>query len=303
MECLPALSDRAARTGTGTADGPAGPSGPRGPGQAVRGAPALVFLAALAVAAPAVAQTTTLVSNIEQTRASTSTFQQAAQPFTTGDNVGGYSLTNVEIKLGRKLQQLISPNAILVRIAPNGTSNVPDLSNADNIITLITPALITTGTDNAFTAPAGTTLAANTIYHVVVTSADSTKIPQYGLRRTTLTSEDTTSASGWSIADNFFLRGGSSDSWTSSNANSVLIRINGRVADSANTAPTASNSTVTTTEDTGYAFSAANFNFSDDDTGDTLSIVTVVTLPTVGTLTVADMAVRENQIVPAVDLG
>ena len=50
----------------------------------------------------------------------------------------------------------------------------------------------------------------------------------------------------------------------------------------ANNAPTASNGTVTTNEDTDYAFAAANFNFADTDSGDSLSSVKIVTLPAGG---------------------
>ena len=49
-----------------------------------------------------------------------------------------------------------------------------------------------------------------------------------------------------------------------------------------NVAPTASDNTVTTNEDTDYTFTADNFNFSDKNDRDTLASVSVVTLPTVG---------------------
>ena len=50
----------------------------------------------------------------------------------------------------------------------------------------------------------------------------------------------------------------------------------------ANAVPTASDGRVTTNEDTGHTFAAANFNFADSDTGDTLSSVKIVTLPATG---------------------
>ena len=49
-----------------------------------------------------------------------------------------------------------------------------------------------------------------------------------------------------------------------------------------NAAPTASNGTVTTNEDTDHTFAAANFNFADTDSGDSLSSVKIVTLPAGG---------------------
>ena len=71
---------------------------------------------------------------------------------------------------------------------------------------------------------------------------------------------------------------------------SFTFRVNDGAADSAltytmtitvlsNVAPTASDNTVTTNEDTDYAFTADNFNFSDDNGRDTLASVSLVTLP------------------------
>ena len=70
----------------------------------------------------------------------------------------------------------------------------------------------------------------------------------------------------------------------------------------ANTAPTASASSVTTNEDTAYTFAAADFNFTDSD-GNALASVTVVTLPAEGALTLDGPAVTTGQSVPAADIG
>ena len=70
-----------------------------------------------------------------------------------------------------------------------------------------------------------------------------------------------------------------------------------------NNAPTAEDKTVTTAEDTGYAFQASDFNFADTDTGDALASVTVVTLPGSGELELDGAAVTASQVVPADDLG
>ena len=56
-----------------------------------------------------------------------------------------------------------------------------------------------------------------------------------------------------------------------------MIRVIGTAK--TNAAPTASNGTVTTEEDTDYTFEASDFNFADTDTGDTLSSVKITTLP------------------------
>ena len=65
--------------------------------------------------------------------------------------------------------------------------------------------------------------------------------------------------------------------------------------DEPNTAPTASNGTVTTAEDTTYEFKPGDFNFMDADAGDRLEKVKIVTLPAVGSLTVGDRAVAANE--------
>ena len=65
----------------------------------------------------------------------------------------------------------------------------------------------------------------------------------------------------------------------------------------ANTAPTATDSLVTTDEDTAHHFAASEFNFEDTDPGDTLASVTVVTLPTVGALALNSTAVTAGDTV------
>ena len=69
-----------------------------------------------------------------------------------------------------------------------------------------------------------------------------------------------------------------------------------------NSAPTASNGTVTTDEDTAHAFEADNFNFADTDSGDTLALVEVVTLPLAGTLTLDGTVVTTTQDVTKSDI-
>ena len=51
-----------------------------------------------------------------------------------------------------------------------------------------------------------------------------------------------------------------------------------------NNPPTAADNTVTTDEDTTYAFTSGDFNFSDPDSGDTLQAVVIASLPAVGSL-------------------
>ncbi len=51
-----------------------------------------------------------------------------------------------------------------------------------------------------------------------------------------------------------------------------------------NDAPTAADNTLTINEDTAHTFTAAEFGFSDVDTGDTLQSITITSLPTAGSL-------------------
>ena len=68
-----------------------------------------------------------------------------------------------------------------------------------------------------------------------------------------------------------------------------------------NTAPVATNSEVTTDEDTTYTFKAADFEFTDDD-GDVLSQVTVTTVPGAGSLTLNSVTVNAEQTVTKAQL-
>ena len=70
----------------------------------------------------------------------------------------------------------------------------------------------------------------------------------------------------------------------------------------ANAPPTSSPSEVDVTEDMVYTFAAADFSFSDTDTGDTLSSVKVETLPALGSLTLSGAAVSAMDTVTKAQL-
>ena len=69
-----------------------------------------------------------------------------------------------------------------------------------------------------------------------------------------------------------------------------------------NTAPTGANNTVTTGEDRGYIFTADDFGFADDDAGDTLDSVRVVTPPASGTLALDGTEVMADDVVTKAQL-
>ena len=68
-----------------------------------------------------------------------------------------------------------------------------------------------------------------------------------------------------------------------------------------NDAPTATDNTVTTNEDTAYPFVEADFGFSDVD-GDTLVSVEITTLETVGALQLSGADVTANQVIPVANI-
>ena len=206
-----------------------------------RRATAVLALAASLLAAPcaAPAQTVeTLVSNVRSS--STTTASMVGQPFTTGANPGGYTLTSVDLSLASGA----SPSDVLVRIAPDGARGRPDTSDASKLVTLSAPAEPRSRAVNTYTAPAGATLSARTTYHVLVTNAAGTGI--LGAQAAFTTGDATeTGAEGWSIGNTrYFKADPSATAWRSSggvlqiaikgyannNAPTVVVEIPDRMA-------------------------------------------------------------------------
>ncbi|MDY6937558.1 MAG: cadherin-like domain-containing protein [Cyanobacteriota bacterium] len=71
---------------------------------------------------------------------------------------------------------------------------------------------------------------------------------------------------------------------------------------SVNDRPTVSDETVTTDEDTPYTFDLGDFNFSDDDTGDSLQSVKITALPTDGKLQLNGNPVSVGDEISATDI-
>ncbi|MDI1258673.1 Ig-like domain-containing protein [Aquabacterium sp.] len=72
-----------------------------------------------------------------------------------------------------------------------------------------------------------------------------------------------------------------------------------------NDAPTGTNKTVTTLEDTAYTFTVADFGFTDasDSPANTLLGVKITTLPAAGTLTLSGVAVTAGQVVSSANIA
>ena len=161
----------------------------------------------------------TLVSNFGQTGGNTPVslaLHSQAQGFTTGSHSGGYILGSVEAQFS-----VVPANTLSVQLAtglPSATTVVATLSN---------PSALGTGVLK-FTAPAGTTLKADTTYYVVVSGGIVGAIDA-----TPRSGEDTGGPAGWSLSDGSRFRlATSSGSWTLA-SDSLRLRVNGRTVSAA----------------------------------------------------------------------
>ena len=299
--------------------------------QAVGGVPggALALLAfavlALSLAVPSKAQADVLVSNLNQfaSYADTSSYVGAsfgsggendiAQGFTTGTNADGYTLTSIEFAVFGAITTAdigdLTASVWTADASGNPDSKLFDLSKPASIVSATIGTAGTFGTNLVtgnfaeFTVPAAntTTMFSTSTTYLVVLTFDSNQT----LWHTGGDAEDTAaSAAGWSIADAGRYKPGAG-SWAEvGSSRTFVIRVNGIVAGGTvtNTAPTAANNTVTTAEDTAYAFEVDDFGFADTDTDDTLASVKIVTLPAVGTLALDGTVVTTDQVVTEADI-
>ncbi len=91
----------------------------------------------------------------------------------------------------------------------------------------------------------------------------------------------------------------STDSASSTDSDTVAIAVT-----PVNDAPAGTDATVTTNEDTVYAFTVANFGFTDVDGGDALSAVRIdtLTLPVGATLQLSGVNVNANDVILVADI-
>ena len=260
----------------------------------------LIALAVLVTVPPeqAAAQTdTTFISNTGQTSQSGATnisvsSQQALQ-FTTGSNSAGYSLSEIVVKIHTGMSGTTPAFALHgsttgLSVGTSDTIDVPGTKIVD-----LSGSVGTAG-DQSFTPASPTTLSASTKYFVVV----KTSVSEAQVASTTSDDHDSGASAGWGIADGSVRSTNSGTSW-SSFSRSIQIAVKGtNKSSTTNAAPTASDGTVTTNEDTDHTFTTANFSFADTDTGDTLSSVKIVTLPEPGkgTLTLDGTAIATTAL-------
>ncbi len=217
--------------------------------------------ALLGWATPAQAQTVeTLVSNTGQTSTGSNQLflESYAQSFTTGGNSGGYTLSEVVIKV-----HTVSSSTVTAGIYET-TSGVP----SSTLVVALSGNFSATG-DRTFTPATTTTLDASTTYAVVIGSSSGGR-----LSTTSSNDEDSGAASGWSIANEGY-RDALGTGWSGHGTN-FQIAIRG-YANSAgtdtNNAPTVANAIADqeATVNEAFTFTFPATTFADADTGDTLT--------------------------------
>ena len=232
-----------AASAAGRAAGPARPAGARRglvrSARALAAAALLALSGALALPPSAQAQTvTTLVSNIGQgvTGQTNVSDRSISQRFDTGDNGNGYTLTGVDLVSE-------SSDAFAAQVCETDSSGHP----TSTCWALEAPGTFVEGTVS-FAAPAGTTLAKETTYAVVVTRSGSGGDVGF----TNSDSENPGKAAEWGIADVYERLNIDLDAYVShSGGNALQIAIKGTITP---TPPTVSVGDAAATEGNAVVF-------------------------------------------------
>ena len=196
--------------------------------------PAALLAAALGLIAATPASAVVLVSTVGQTASNEGGIvwgnRWHAQAFTTGSDSAGYTLTSIE---ARTNQSDANPSELRAQLWSASGGN-PGSKLAD----LTVPATITASASSpaniTFTAPASTSLDANTTYFFAIsggnTRTSTGQNTHFQILNTASNDEDSGAATGWSIADRSRYGDGASGNppttWEDF-ANTRMIRING----------------------------------------------------------------------------
>ena len=198
------------------------------------------------------------------------------QKFTTGNNRRGYDVESVTLRFKGNVPTNQGAFQLEIR---EGSASL-----ADRICALGNPASLDAG-DRTFSASSCPNLDKDESYYLTIVTSHHAK-----LVRVSSNNEDAGKASGWSINNNSKTL--TQGSHSQLHSQSLKFRMEGEII---NTLPTAADGLVQATEDIAYPFAAADFNFSDldsnDDSNDLLDHVTIITLPTEGTLALNGVAV------------
>ena len=157
---------------------------------------------------------TTLVSNTHlSTSLNTNSF--LAQSFETGANLGGYTVSEVDIRLGET-----SARSTSVKIRKNNADNQP----GDLVATLNNPGTLTENSLNTFTAQDVITLDARTTYWISMGEGIPLSTNRAAVQADA--GNDQTGETGWSIGDDRLWRTNELVSWSTSTS-SLLMTIKG----------------------------------------------------------------------------
>ena len=193
---------------------------------------ALACVVLAAYSAPVQAQTeTSLVSNTAETRVNAGSNAYFGQSFTTGANSGGYTITEVSVRV--YLVPVGSSTAVKIR--ENGSDNLP----GNEVATLNNPTTLTDNTLHVFTAPTNTTLNASTTYWISVNDGAGSNRVNYD----STTSDAQAGETGWTIGDSSIWRAAETSDWSTQNA-SLVVEVKGYANAAASTDATLSALTV-----------------------------------------------------------
>ena len=217
--------------------------------------PAAVTLLALLSATPGHAQTVnTYLSNFGQGMDHYDAFQDnRAQSFRTGPQAGGYTVTSVDI-----VSEDPQGDAFSAAIHSVDSNGYPD----SQVAALTAPSSFAAGT-LTFTAPANTTLSANTTYTVRIVKNDSSPAVVLSLDSTTSNAEDMGGASGWSIGNGTHRWDSYNGAWYL-NSSTGAIRIAVKGATTVNN-PATGAPAITGTVQVGQTLTAATSGIMDSD--------------------------------------
>ena len=155
----------------------------------------------------------TLVSNTDKTSSGSSS-AVGAQSFVTGANPGGYTISEVQVRLSN-----VNGKSTSVRIRENNNSDEPGAL----VATLTNPGILTDGL-NTFTAPPGTMLVASTTYWITFNEEVTGSRANVAITN----SDDETGETGWSIGDDrLYKLDPASSTWAIPQLTSYLIAIKG----------------------------------------------------------------------------
>ena len=200
----------------------------------------------------------TLVSNENATVGTANSITIQAQSFVTGTNAAGYTLSEIQIRLGDS------------SVVPGVTGVIAAVKADDSgtpgtlVANLVNPASLTADAFNAFTAPADTTLAANTTYWVVINEERSSSSNRVRFFRTEDDDEDI-ALTGWSIGDGRLWKSNASDASWNNSSDSLLIIVKGTVKGGTTNSDATGAPAITGTPAVGELLTADISNIGDAD--------------------------------------